>query len=250
MNYTDEELKNEKWKTIEKTNGLYEISNLGRVKSNWAKTERIMEIQTNNYGDSFVLLTEKEEKNYAFSGILIGKEVAKAFVPNPNGYKYIRFKDGNKKNCRADNIEWCEITDKMEETYQAMEKPIHQYDENGNYVRTWNNAGEIAEQYGISRSVIYASCSKKTSNLICGYVFRYAAEYPANEKIHVIIKNKTAEVEQYSKEGNFLKRFDSITEAVHEIGEKANAGNITACCKGNRATAYGYIWKYSQQRKD
>ena len=247
MVFTDEELKNEKWKAIERFNG-YEVSNLGRIKSNYG-TERIREIQKNNYGDAFVLLTEKEDGNYTFSGLQVGKEVAKAFIPNPEQYKYIRFKDGNKMNCRADNIEWCEITDKMRKTYQATEKPIHQYDENGNYMRTWNNAGEIAEKYHVSRSVIYASCSKKTSNLICGCVFRYASEYPTHEKIDVIIRNKNAAVEQYSKDGIFLKKFNSITEAVCSLGEKAYAGNITACCKGNRATAYGYIWKYSREEK-
>jgi hypothetical protein len=34
--------------------------------------------------------------------------VAEAFVPNPNGYKYVRVKDGNTENCDADNLEWVE----------------------------------------------------------------------------------------------------------------------------------------------
>ena len=34
--------------------------------------------------------------------------VAEAFVPNPNGYKNIRHKNGNKKDNRAVNLEWVE----------------------------------------------------------------------------------------------------------------------------------------------
>ena len=34
--------------------------------------------------------------------------VAKAFVPNPNGYKNIMHKNGNKKDNRAVNLEWIE----------------------------------------------------------------------------------------------------------------------------------------------
>ena len=32
--------------------------------------------------------------------------IAKAFIPNPHQYKKIIFKDGNKYNCHAGNIEW------------------------------------------------------------------------------------------------------------------------------------------------
>jgi len=32
--------------------------------------------------------------------------IAKAFIPNPNQYKKVIFKDGNKYNCHAGNIEW------------------------------------------------------------------------------------------------------------------------------------------------
>ncbi len=35
--------------------------------------------------------------------------VALTFIPNPNNYKYILFKDGDIANCSSDNIEWCEI---------------------------------------------------------------------------------------------------------------------------------------------
>lgn len=38
--------------------------------------------------------------------VRVAKAVAQAFVANPNGFEYQGFKDGNKENCRADNIEW------------------------------------------------------------------------------------------------------------------------------------------------
>lgn len=34
--------------------------------------------------------------------------VAEKYLPNPNGYEYILFKDGNVKNCNVDNLEWCQ----------------------------------------------------------------------------------------------------------------------------------------------
>jgi hypothetical protein len=34
--------------------------------------------------------------------------VAEKFLDNPNNYEHVLFKDGNVKNCNADNLEWCE----------------------------------------------------------------------------------------------------------------------------------------------
>jgi hypothetical protein len=36
----------------------------------------------------------------------LSKLVAQCFVPNPHRYKHVQFKDGNRHNCRADNLEW------------------------------------------------------------------------------------------------------------------------------------------------
>jgi len=50
---------------------------------------------------------------------------------------------------------------------------------------------------------------------------------------------------QYDLDGNFVMEHSSITSATKSIGKKYH-GNIMMCCqeKGNRKTAYGYIWKY------
>lgn len=45
--------------------------------------------------------------------VLAHRLVAQAFVPNPNGYKYVRFKDGNSKNRRAENLEWFKAINPM-----------------------------------------------------------------------------------------------------------------------------------------
>ena len=50
-----------------------------------------------------------------------------------------------------------------------------------------------------------------------------------------------SEVSQLSLDGELIKEWDSITEAMKEL--KIN--NISACCRGLRKKAGGFIWKYS-----
>ena len=56
-------------------------------------------------------------------------------------------------------------------------------------------------------------------------------------------KNKMAKkVNQYDKEGNYIKTWDCIIDVERETNIKNT--NIVACCKGKYKTAGGYIWKY------
>jgi len=58
-------------------------------------------------------------------------------------------------------------------------------------------------------------------------------------------KNQYKSVNQYSKDGTFIKNWKSIVEASRALGIK-NRGNISAACNGIISkTARGYIWKYA-----
>lgn len=47
---------------------------------------------------------------------------------------------------------------------------------------------------------------------------------------------------QFSKTGEFIKKWDSAIQVERELG--FNQGNISICCKGKLKTAYGYRWCY------
>ena len=48
---------------------------------------------------------------------------------------------------------------------------------------------------------------------------------------------------QFSKTGEFIAEYSSISEAKRQTG--CNHGNICECCKGNLKSAGGYIWRYA-----
>ena len=56
-------------------------------------------------------------------------------------------------------------------------------------------------------------------------------------------KALSIKVDQYSKAGEFIKTFDSMSEASRAFGAKCNS-YIVSCCKGKKKSAYGFIWKY------
>lgn len=52
---------------------------------------------------------------------------------------------------------------------------------------------------------------------------------------------------QYDKNNNFIKQYNSITEVEKEFN--FNRSNIIACAKGRILTAYGYKWKYANEKE-
>lgn len=98
------------WKEIERYDGAYMISNLGRIKSmsrlskqNHKLPEKILSPSHNNSGYCDISL-QYEGKRYHEK---IHRLVAKAFVPNPRHLNEVDHIDGNKDNNRWENLRWC-----------------------------------------------------------------------------------------------------------------------------------------------
>lgn len=97
------------WKDIEGYEGIYQVSNTGKVRSldrkvwNYTKKGRILKMHNNGHGYYNVSLHSKEKnEKHVYIHIL----VAKAFIPNPNNYEQVNHKDFNKLNNCVDNLEW------------------------------------------------------------------------------------------------------------------------------------------------
>ncbi len=92
----------ETWKPIKGYEGLYEVSDQGRVKSLINKPKE-MYLKKHNRGYRQVELTNGEErKTY-----LVHRLVAEAFLPNPQKYPQVNHIDEDKQNNAVSNLEWC-----------------------------------------------------------------------------------------------------------------------------------------------
>ena len=101
-------MKTEKWKPIKGYEGIYEISNLGRVKSVKRYRnlkDRIMSATDNGHGYLIVPLS----KNSTRKNHYVHRLVAEHFVPNeePDKFIVVNHIDFDKRNNNANNLEWC-----------------------------------------------------------------------------------------------------------------------------------------------
>lgn len=103
-NFSKTELENEKWKDIEGYDGAYQVSNIGRVRSNKSGEWRVRRASKDKDGYLQVALCKDgKEKNYK-----VHRLVAQAFIENYDETKiYINHRDECKQNNRLWNLEWC-----------------------------------------------------------------------------------------------------------------------------------------------
>lgn len=209
------ELEQEIWKDIKGYEGLYQVSNLGRIKSlyfinNRYKSkhhrEKIMKQQINKHGYKTVRLSlNKKEKSY-----MVHRLVAEAFILNTKNKLEVNHIDGNKQNNRVDNLELCTRSENQLHAYQkGLQKITNKMKE---------NSIKLGQTYG----KINGSKTWKTN-------------------IKKAIEKRKIKVNQYSLNGKFLKTWNSITEASKNTG--THKSNICACTKGKRKSGGGYKWK-------
>ena len=166
----------EKWKDIKGYEGLYQVSNLGNIKSfGYGKAILLKQFKDGKYL-SVNLCKDKKHKKYK-----VHRLVAEAFIPNPNNLPIINHKDENKYNNNVENLEWCSVAynnrygKRGEKISNAKSKIICQYDLNGILVAEWKGIKKINIGVKVNPSDISACClgKQKTSK---GFIWKYKEE--------------------------------------------------------------------------
>lgn len=97
------------WKDVLGYEGLYQVSNLGNVKSlnyNHTKKTKLLKLSKDTHGYYIVPLCKNKKRR----NMLVHRLVAIAFIPNPNNYPCVNHKKEFEINNNAvENLEWCTI---------------------------------------------------------------------------------------------------------------------------------------------
>ena len=174
------------WKDIEGYEGLYEVSNLGRVRSldrvvvysNGRKClykGRILKPANNTVGYFFCVLCKNGQKKKKY----IHRLVAEAFIPNPDNLPEVNHRDEVKTNNHVENLEWCD--GKYNKNYgtcqqrraEKRSKPVLQLDINtGRVISEYPSLIETGKQTGFSVGNISACC-RGICNTAYGFKWQY-----------------------------------------------------------------------------
>lgn len=148
----------ELWKEIKNYEGLYWVSNLGRVKSK----RKILKPINGEY------LKVGLSKNGIQSTLYIHRLVGQTFIDRKENCNFINHKDENKHNNSANNLEWCsneynmnygtrnERVSKGNSKYKIIQK-----DKNGNIIKIWNNIWDLTHNTNYKKDNISCCCRGK-----------------------------------------------------------------------------------------
>lgn len=170
-------MNSEVWKDIKGYEGLYQVSNLGNVRSlnfNHIGEIRVLKPILNRYGYLFVNLCHEGK----VKTLKIHRIVASAFLENPGNLPQVNHKDEDKKNNRVENLEWCDARynsnygTRNERVAKSLSKRVLQFTKEGEFVKEWPSIHE-AGRNGFNQGHVWSCCigKRKSAN---GYNWRYA----------------------------------------------------------------------------
>lgn len=185
----------EVWKPIENYEGLYEVSNIGNVRSlprvvrgNYGSTQpkrgRMLKHSIDKDGYHQVVLSkDAKTKHYR-----VHRLVAMAFIPNPNNHPQINHINEKVDDNRVENLEWVTCTQninhgsrtkRMSKTRKGsgvLGKPVLQIDTNtGEILGEYKSCEDAARQLkgeSANGSMINHCCRKKAKTAY-GYKWQY-----------------------------------------------------------------------------
>lgn len=178
-------------------NGFYEISNFGRIKSlkreyqyvnkngklvKYVLPDTILKpgLHTKGYLKVGLYRDSTEERFF------VHRLVAIHFIPNPENKPEVNHKDGDRKNCKLNNLEWVTGSENKIHSFKVLgrkniglkgkdnvsSKVVLQYDLNGNLLNEFESSGEARRKLGLASNHITDCCTGKLNNAY-GFIWKY-----------------------------------------------------------------------------
>lgn len=260
-------MENEIWKPVVGYQGLYEVSNKGRVRSMNRVTKGRWGTQSFRGTILKAANRTKGSKNspFYYQGVNLHKDgksknmnvhrlVAEAFIPNPHNYPIVNHIDENPSNNDVDNLEWC--TQKHNQNHgtlperrrQLRHKKVNQYSLDGKFIKQFQSVIEASEATGLIRTSITNAC-KGHARTAGGCLWRYENSSDVDLEITARCYDSLCcqMVVQLTQDGEFVALYNSSRSAAKAI--KRSSSRICDALKESNKTAGGYKWmRYSDYK--
>ena len=186
----------ETWKDIPGWEGIYQVSDFGRVRSFRSNPNGRILSRKNKIGSYIQVILSGKNKKPRYASV--HRLVAESFLPNPNHLPQVNHKDGNRHNNRASNLEWCtgseNIRDMHRRNPEALKRFVYytkykrhrrvvQMSIDGIVLGIYPNAKAAQMSTGVSSQNILAVAGQKTygknqskRKTAGGFVWRFESE--------------------------------------------------------------------------
>lgn len=201
----------ELWKDIKDYEGLYQVSDLGRVKS-LLKGEKILKPGLAKGYLRVVLYKDKKRKRF-----MVHRLVAEAFLPNPEHKPEVDHINTNRTDNRAENLRYCTRVENQNNplSKQKMSEALkgkHPTEETKRKI-----SDTLKGKYTGEKNPLYG---------------KFGKEHPKSKPIVGV--NKVSGEEVWFACSYEVQRVLGIT-----------CSHIAACCSGKRKSAGGFYWYYA-----
>lgn len=259
------DLVGEEWRPIAGFEGVYAVSNYGRVKSldrilphktygTWHLKEKLL--RPNFCGPN--KLKYLSVQLHLGGGKMVPKKihrlVAEAFLPKVEGKNQINHIDGDKSNNCVSNLEWCTAQENIDHAWdnglcdaisESHRRPVINLDT----LEIFDCVRAAESAYGkVSGNIQHAASTTCRNMFAYGYRWQYLDDYLAGKKVETRRNQNHSSVRQLSLDGSeLIAEYDTIASASAATG--INACSISMCCRNNYKSAGGYNWEYIHPRK-
>lgn len=230
-----EDLTNEEWRDVVGYEGLYKVSNYGRIKrvERWNADSKGRHRQ---YKEKILMSRISKQTGYLCNNLSkdggcktfnVHRLLAIAFIPNPHNLPCINHKDCVRTNSVLWNLEWCShgynnnysLTRKMRIEsirkhweHSNSHKKIYQYSKTGNLISVYDcGPNKLKKIFGKE----ITCCLLHKCKTVMGFVWRYEGDpFSYDEDIPKRHQKYVIELDENNTE---IRRFKSISDAAKEF---------------------------------
>ena len=228
---SDQEVKytiSEEWKPIDGFEGLYAVSNRGRVKN--LISGKVLKPIINPHGYAAVALFNGYDKP---KQITVHRLVAQAFLPNPDNLAQVNHRNEIKTDNRVENLEWVTASKNIRHSIHQISCRINQLSLDGELINTWESSHEIERELGFDSSNIIKCCKGKLNQ---AYKYKWQYVDPTQQR------KLNRPVAALTKEGEFVAEYKSAADAARCL--KIGVSSIRYCLNGTCKSTHGLRFIY------